>query len=264
MKATGWIALSRDIERHWIWLEPRRFQMWVKMIFLAHYADTVVPIGNQNVAVNRGEFVTSMRRLSAELCCSKPTAIRFLQALETDGMISCRKDSKFTVISITNYDLFQPTFPTIEKRSKSKKTETTLDRKVDRRFDHIIKKEKNITKEKIYFSLSRESDFELFKEMMGNENFFIETSEALGIDVPALKDMAEQFRKEKAAKEKFSPTASEFRSHFFNFVKFEIERGRAGNRTNQQSKSNQNASKYESRRGSDVTTQPGDVDDSEF
>ena len=42
---TGWIALSRAIQHHWIWEEPRRLKMWIQLLFLAKYEDAEIMVG---------------------------------------------------------------------------------------------------------------------------------------------------------------------------------------------------------------------------
>ena len=103
----GWIKIPREIMNHWLWLDPRKLQMWMAMVFLAQFEQKkTVMVDNVEVTLYRGDFFMSLRKLSQRLGCSKNTLLTFLRVLESQGMISRMTMHKITVISILDFDLY--------------------------------------------------------------------------------------------------------------------------------------------------------------
>ena len=62
----GYILLYRDICTNWIW-EDKPFskgQAFIDLILRANHNDNSVLFGNQIIEVKRGEFITSIAKLS--------------------------------------------------------------------------------------------------------------------------------------------------------------------------------------------------------
>ncbi|WP_430619438.1 hypothetical protein [Enterococcus sp. DIV0802b] len=59
------------------------------------------------VEVERGQKITSIRQLSERWRWSRTKVTDFLTLLEKDGMLVRKSDSKKTVITIVNYDIYQ-------------------------------------------------------------------------------------------------------------------------------------------------------------
>lgn len=103
----GWIKLPREIMNHWLWLDARKLQMWIAMVFMAQYeARKTVMVDNVEVTLYRGDFFMSLRKLAQRLGCSKNTLQTFLRVLESQGMISRITMHKITIISILDFDLY--------------------------------------------------------------------------------------------------------------------------------------------------------------
>ncbi|EUY64451.1 primosome subunit DnaD, partial [Staphylococcus aureus M0419] len=66
-----------------------------------------VPIGNQIVTVERGQRLTSILTLSDLFNWSRFKVKTFLDLLESDGMLEVKTTSKYTLITIVNYDFYQ-------------------------------------------------------------------------------------------------------------------------------------------------------------
>ena len=103
----GWIKMPREIMNHWLWLDARKLQMWIAMVFMAQYeARKTVMVDNVEVTLYRGDFFMSLRKLAQRLGCSKNTLQTFLRVLESQGMISRITMHKITIISILDFDLY--------------------------------------------------------------------------------------------------------------------------------------------------------------
>ena len=105
----GYIYLYRKIQDSWIWSRPDYFQWFIAIIFRANYKEQKVWFGNKIEDLNRGSFITSIRKFSAELPqCSEQKLRTFLQLLEQENIIKVSVTAKkATRITILNYDTYQ-------------------------------------------------------------------------------------------------------------------------------------------------------------
>lgn len=108
-KSKGFVALYRSIQDHWLWEsgEMNDFQAWVDLLLMANHEDRKVKLSGELVIVKRGQRITSIRKLSERWNWSNTKVTRYLDLLEKDGMIERKSDTKKTVISIVNYDVYQ-------------------------------------------------------------------------------------------------------------------------------------------------------------
>ncbi|HCY8348810.1 TPA: DnaD domain-containing protein [Staphylococcus aureus] len=107
---TGWISIDRSIQNHWLFKEKRtfsKFEAWIYLLMEANHSKAKVPIGNQIVTVERGQRLTSILTLSDLFNWSRFKVKTFLDLLESDGMLEVKTTSKYTLITIVNYDFYQ-------------------------------------------------------------------------------------------------------------------------------------------------------------
>ena len=106
----GWISLNRSIQKHWIYEEERTFskyEAWLDLLFMVNHKNGKTPIGNQLVDVKRGQRITSIKKLSEHWGWSRSKVNSFLKMLESDDMITFKTTSKYTLVTIVNYDFYQ-------------------------------------------------------------------------------------------------------------------------------------------------------------
>ncbi|MBO8660211.1 DnaD domain-containing protein [Staphylococcus aureus] len=107
---TGWISIDRSIQNHWLFKEKRtfsKFEAWIYLLMEANHSKAKVPIGNQIVTVERGQRLTSILTLSDLFNWSRFKVKTFLDLLESDGMLEVKTTSKYTLITIVDYDFYQ-------------------------------------------------------------------------------------------------------------------------------------------------------------
>ncbi|HFQ1344044.1 TPA: DnaD domain protein [Staphylococcus aureus] len=107
---TSWISIDRSIQNHWLFKEKRtfsKFEAWIYLLMEANHSKAKVPIGNQIVTVERGQRLTSILTLSDLFNWSRFKVKTFLDLLESDGMLEVKTTSKYTLITIVNYDFYQ-------------------------------------------------------------------------------------------------------------------------------------------------------------
>ena len=105
----GWVKIHREIQNSWLWEEKpfSRGQAFVDLIMMANHEDRKVIINGTLINVKRGSRITSIRKLADKWGWSTSKVNYFLKQLESDNMITVKKDNKKTLLAIENYDLYQ-------------------------------------------------------------------------------------------------------------------------------------------------------------
>ena len=106
----GWLSLYRQIENNWVWKSNEPFDKrsaWISLLLKANHKDTKVVISNEVVEVKKGSFITSEVKLSEEWKWGRKKVRNFLKSLEDDRMLSKNSTTKYTSITIENWDLYQ-------------------------------------------------------------------------------------------------------------------------------------------------------------
>ena len=99
----GYILLHRKIV-NWEWFsDPNTLVVFVHCLLRANWKDGKF----QGREVKRGEFVTSLAKLSEETTLSVQNVRTALKHLESTGELTSRGYSKYRIISISNYDKYQ-------------------------------------------------------------------------------------------------------------------------------------------------------------
>lgn len=110
MSEQGWITIHRSIREHWLYEEKRAFskyEAWIDLLMDANHTSKKTLIDGQLEEVNRGQNITSIRKLCVRWNWSNNKVTRFLNLLQEDGMIIWKSDTKKTAITIVNYDFYQ-------------------------------------------------------------------------------------------------------------------------------------------------------------
>lgn len=160
MSAKGWIKIHRTLSDHWVFdQEPlSTFGAWIDLLLMANYNDNEVCIKNNLIPVQRGSTLTSMVKLSARWKRGRKWVSRFLNNLEKSKMITQKRDNRFTLITICNYNRFQS-----ELEELGQQREQHMDSR-----GNTIKKER---KKEIKKELKRKVPKEKFSQKLENLNF---------------------------------------------------------------------------------------------
>ena len=109
----GYIKLHRQLQDCWVWMDEKdpepfsRGQAWVDLLMLANHADKKTRVDNRIVTIQRGQKLTSIRKLAERWKWSRKKVSNFLDLLESDDMISQERATKYTLITIVNYTVYQ-------------------------------------------------------------------------------------------------------------------------------------------------------------
>lgn len=106
----GWISLHRKLQDCEIWNNSQPFDMrsaWVDLLLLANHRDVEIVFDYKPMTVKRGQYLTSVRKLSARWSWSKNRTLKYLKLLESLQMIQRESSKQRTLLTIVKYDFYQ-------------------------------------------------------------------------------------------------------------------------------------------------------------
>lgn len=131
--ADGYIKAYRSLLDSWLWGDrPYSYgQAFEYILFSACYKPCKLLIDKKVTEVDRGEFYTSIRKLSEQFGWSREKTRRFLELLVNDEKITYQTSHRNTLVKVLNYNKYQDEAfekkPLIEPlKSHSKATEKPL------------------------------------------------------------------------------------------------------------------------------------------
>jgi len=107
--AQGWISIDRQVKDNWIWKDKpyAKGQAWIDILLRVNHKVNEIPIGNQIITVNEGQTVWSIEDMANSWGWSRKKVSNFLNILETESMLSQKRTSKYTLLTIENWALYQ-------------------------------------------------------------------------------------------------------------------------------------------------------------
>ena len=121
----GWICIHRKIQECDIWLEEEPFDhrsAWIDLLLTANHREKNMIFDGHRITIERGQILTSVRKLSARWGWSKDTTLKFLRLLEELEMIHRESNARRTLLTIENYGKYQ------DIQDTEKDTKQTLNR----------------------------------------------------------------------------------------------------------------------------------------
>jgi len=145
----GFISLHRKIKDNWIWKKPEYFQWFIYLLFRANFKDTKVLIGSDLHDVKRGQFITSIQKLTLKLNnCTTQKIRTFLKLLQKDKIINIETTSKLTIITICKYDSYQTQQQTSNKPATSQQQTNNKPATTENKDNNNEIKTNNVNKDK--------------------------------------------------------------------------------------------------------------------
>lgn len=107
--ADGWIKVHRKIKDHWLYQDKPfdRYHAWEDLLLSVNHEQNTFLHGNKLLTVERGQVVTSLRKLGERWGWNQEKVKRFLTLLQTDGMIQIRCDTTMTLVTVANWGFYQ-------------------------------------------------------------------------------------------------------------------------------------------------------------
>lgn len=110
MKDSGWIKLYRQIQKSWIWESGKPFDersAWIDLLLTANHTEKKILLDGKLRTIERGQFVTSILGLAERWGWDRKKVSRFLNALESDNMITQNRTTHGATLTIINYGIYQ-------------------------------------------------------------------------------------------------------------------------------------------------------------
>lgn len=107
----GWIRIYRQIKNSWIWKDKEPFDKrsaWIDLLLLVNHKNKKIPFENGFIEIERGQTLTSIKQLAERWNWSRHKVSDYLNQLEQDTMIIQVRDTRKTLVSIVNYNKYQP------------------------------------------------------------------------------------------------------------------------------------------------------------
>lgn len=138
---SGWVKAYRSLTEHWLWQDKpfSKGQAWLDLLFLVNHRSKKSLIDGRLQEIERGQTVTSVRKLCDRWGWSNTKVHRFLKMLESDGMVNVKSDSKKTVINVVNYSVYQDS----ESEKTTQKRQSNVTETSQKHTNKNEKKDKN-------------------------------------------------------------------------------------------------------------------------
>lgn len=138
---TGYIKISRAITAHWLY-EPQRkrtkLEAWIDLLLRAKYTSNKEAVGYDLIVIERGQILTSQEELSRAWRWDRTTVRRFLTSLHTDQILTIKTTSKYTILTICNYELYNGERPTKPQEHRHQVNTTSTHSIIDKKESNII------------------------------------------------------------------------------------------------------------------------------
>lgn len=104
--------------------------MWMHLLLSASYKPGEILVGHQVVRLQAGQLVFGRVKFSQQIGVSEHTLRMALKTLEKLQQITIKSESKFSVISITNWDKYQTESPANNQKPASNQPSTNHNKEV--------------------------------------------------------------------------------------------------------------------------------------
>lgn len=111
----GWIKLYRKTRNSPVFNDPEIYRLWTLCLLSASYKERRILMNKNEIALRPGQFVTGRNALFEDYNYNieptkrvKDTTLwNWLKKLEMWGMIDIKSTTKYSIVSIVNWDEYQ-------------------------------------------------------------------------------------------------------------------------------------------------------------
>lgn len=127
----GWIAFHRKTLESIVWTDPILFRLWMLCLTKAAHKDNPNFIFDGTpTPLKKGQFITGRKALTEEYNeglkaankISESKTFRFLNKLKSNNMLNIESTTKYSVITIINWDKYQSTEQQNEQQVNNERT----------------------------------------------------------------------------------------------------------------------------------------------
>lgn len=237
----GWIKIYRDLNDHWLSQDMEKLGRWVSLLLLASHDDNKVMIGDSLVTIKRGQIAMSFSFLAKRWNCSKSTASKFIELLESDDMVERKCERKTTILTICNYESYQV------GENQCPNDCRTIAERLPNELKNVEECKRNIIDNTKAHTHVREEEF---SDQYRKENTWAEAAMLSHLKIPQVKETFEQFLIEQKHNSTMHSDFPDFKRHFLNYLRIKADVLRKQSKEN----NNGNQRKYDDRRGTEVSS----------
>lgn len=111
----GYIKIYRQIEDTSVWTDSNKLKLWLLCLMKATHSEKTQIIGNQNIKLRSGQFITGRSSISEEFnrgalkknIIDGLTLFRWFQLFENLKMMNIKKTNKYSLVTINNWNKYQ-------------------------------------------------------------------------------------------------------------------------------------------------------------
>lgn len=118
----GWISLHRKMLYSNIFQNEKLLKVFIYCLLKATHTDHELQVGRQTVRLKPGQFVFGRKKAAIELEMKESTIRDYMKILEDDKTIDIKSTNKFSLVTIVNWELYQPLNFNSDNKSDSKRT----------------------------------------------------------------------------------------------------------------------------------------------
>lgn len=152
MSKKGYVKMDRGVMKSTIWGDSDKYKLWNLCLFKAQHTKHTFMVGNQNIELEPGQFITGRNDLSEDFNygvkkskkISGLTLFRWLESFEKLEMLNIKTTNKYTIVTVNNWCKYQG------NEHQSNNTCTTNEQQLNTyKNDKNVKNDKNNKKESI-------------------------------------------------------------------------------------------------------------------
>ena len=147
----GWIKLHRKIIDNPVFTDSATLHLWIYLLARASHKKTSFIINGKIITVNRGQLIFGIHKCAAHTGITVKRIRARMALLETHGYLMRKRATKYSIITICNYDQYQ----SVEKeegQAKGKQRATYKNNK------NVKKKTYTQQAEEIYSAYPKKAD----------------------------------------------------------------------------------------------------------
>ena len=107
MEDKSYIKLFRKLLNSPIFENEKALKIWIWCLLKATHKERLLLVGQQEVNLEKGQFVFGRKKASEELKMSESTIYKYIKLLEKLQMISVNSNNKFSVITVEKWEEYQ-------------------------------------------------------------------------------------------------------------------------------------------------------------
>lgn len=107
MEDKSYIKLFRKLLNSPIFENEKALKIWIWCLLKATHKERVQLVGQQEINLQKGQFVFGRKKASEELKMTESTIYKYIKLLEKLQMISINSNNKFSVITVEKWEEYQ-------------------------------------------------------------------------------------------------------------------------------------------------------------